>query len=258
MAFDLNAFLQENRKFLAGSAVGLAVFFAGRAVIDSMFGSTYRQAQADVGAAQRMTKDAVFHRQNLDAARAQQEGLTAAVASLGKRLAFVTRPEFQLKEGGASPANQYLDISATLRERRLGDARSRQIDLVDSVGIPDRAPTQVEEIRRTLRGLDLVDRLLGFALDARVRSIDRVGILPNKSGSRGDSIVRDEIRVELQMLATSQSLSAFLESTQATVPPLTLEGYDSVLATGNTRAASSGENLIQVSMTFTALEVEAQ
>ncbi len=259
MAFDLNAFLQENRKFLAGSVVGLALFITGRALVGSVYGSELQSARFDVLSGQGKPRGPWFVQANLQEARAQEESLTAAFARLSKRVAFVPRPAFQIQEGGASPANQYLDIASRMREQRLDDARSRGIDLADNAGLPDRAPTQLEEIRRTLRGLDLADRVIGLAIDAGVDSIDRLQLAMQRS-SKGaeESLFRDEIRVEASIKATSRALSAFLEATQASDPPLMIAAYDAPALGSQGRVAattSTGEALVQVAITFEALEI---
>lgn len=253
MAFDLNAFLQENRRFLAGVAVAGAVFIVGTAVIGSVFGAEHLRSRSELqGLTARAAKEPLFTKANLDEAKEQQSKLAACVESLGDRLRFKPRPEFQLKDGGMSPANQYLDIAARMREDRLDDARSRGVDLVDSAGVPDRAPTQIEEIRRTLLGLDLIDRILRHAVAARVRSIERVSLqLPKVRTDRRSVLYREEIRVETEIVAGSRALSSFLEATLGGDAPLTLESLESQSLAGNARW---GDGAVRVSATFLLLD----
>jgi hypothetical protein len=257
VAFNLGEFLQENRRFLAGTVVAAALFVVGTAIVGAVFGSELEAARFDVTQGKgKASKDPLFTAKNLETARKQEEALKASVDALAARLRFVPRPEFQLKDGGASPANQYLDIAARMREARLEEARARGVDLVESAGVPDRSPTQLEEIRRTLRGLDLVDRVLEILIRSRVRAVERIQIASERGREkRASPLFREEVRVEVDFLATSPALSAFLEATQERTPPLTIDSFDAVGGGASGKAAvSGGEPLVRVSVVFAALE----
>lgn len=260
MAFDLNNFLQENKKFLLGSFIGAAFFVAGYAVIDSFVFDDMRSSARDVAAVKaRLAKEELYTQKNLDEARSQETLLNDSIKSLATKLVFTTRPEFMLKDGGASPQNQYLDIASRFREKRIDDARSRGIDITDNCGVPDRSPTQPEDIRRTLRALDLADRVLECAISAGVRSIDRIQVHPDPAREdRGESMIREEIKVEFDMESSSRALSAFIEMTQSLNPPLTMDEYNSdARDPGGAGRVGRGESLIRVTLKFAALDVAA-
>jgi hypothetical protein len=256
MAFDLNTFLQTNKKFLAGALLGTGVFFVGHVIIDSVFGNDLVTSRREVASVKsKMTNNSYFSAKNLEEAKAQQKVLDETLQSLTQKLAFTSRAQFQLKDGGASPSNQYLGIAAEFRERRLDDARSRGVDLVDNVGIPDRSPTEPEDIRRTLRALDLVDRILGFALVPGTRAIDRIQIVSDREAAvRTDRWLREDIRVEFEMSLTSEALTSILEGTQAMTPPLTIVTFD---ATTIGTAGGRGDGFVRLLVTFAALDVAA-
>lgn len=265
MAFDLNQFLQENKKFLIGTAVAGALFIAASATIGSLVWDEFHSAKATVSSVvARSGKEVLYSDKNLKEARAQEEALQGAVESIAARLRFVTRPEFQLKDSGGSPANQYLDIVARFRERRLDDARSRGIDIVDHCGVPDRSPTQPEDIRRALRGIDLVDRALECAIRAGVRTIDRIVIQydSNNAAAASGAILREEIRVDLEMDATSRAFSTFLELTQK--PPIGTTPIPMDELSADTREASTGgrvargESMVRISLKMSALDVASE
>jgi hypothetical protein len=255
MAFDLNSFLQDNKKFLAASVLGAGVFFVAYAVVDSYAGAELRSARAEVGALRaKMNNAQLYTAKNLEEAKAQQKELEATVEKLTARLNFDRRPQFKLEDGGASPANQYIKIAAKMREQRLDDARARSIDLVDNCGIPDRSPTETEDIRRTLRTLDLIDRVLELAIVPGVRSIDRIAIVSDKGGERVGKAIREEIRVEFEMVMTSPARSAFLEASQAFQPPITILAIDDT-ALGSASGGGRGDSWIRVNLVVAALDV---
>jgi hypothetical protein len=267
MAFDFNTFLQENKKLLMGGFVGAALFAVSYAVIDSFVWDEWRSAARDIATIRnKAAKEETYSQKNLEQATAQQQQLDESVKSLVARLQFVTRPEFQLKDGGASPANQYWDIATRFRERRLDDARSRGIFLLESAGIPDRAPTQPDDIRRTLKGLDLTDRILEFAIQAGVRSIDRItmsadasqpgGVSQSGNAERQDLYIREEVKVEVEMDLSSKALSQFLEATQSAKPPLTIQEFRSDVRDPQTGGrVGRGESMVHVLVRFAALDV---
>ncbi|MFN0206714.1 MAG: hypothetical protein ACKVS6_10440 [Planctomycetota bacterium] len=259
MAFDLNTFLQENKKYLMGSFVGAAVFLAAYAIIDSFVWDEIRSAKREVSTIDiKRKKEEFYSQKNYDEAAAIQQKLDESITTIIDRLKFIPRPEFQLKDGGASPANQYLDIATKFRDKRGDDARSRGIVLIESAGIPDRAPTQPDDIRRTLVGIDLIDRVLGFAIESGARAIDRIVITTDTSAVRAGSAIREEIKVEFEMEFTSRALSQFLEMTQATIPPLTIDDFRSTLREAQSGGrAGRGESLIQVFVRFAALDAAA-
>ena len=164
----------------------------------------------------------LYSAKNLEAAKDQQKQLEATVKTLMKRLAFVPREAFMLKDGGPSPANQYIGIATSMRERRLDEARSRGIDLVDNAGIPDRSPTEVEEIRRTLRTLDLIDRVLDLAIAPGTRSIDKITLVSERRRRAHRPLDR---RGDPRRVRHGDDLAdalGTLEASQASDPPLTL------------------------------------
>lgn len=257
MAFDLNNFLNENKKFLMGTFVGAAFFAVAYAVINSYVWDDMRASARDVATHVKNSKQEYYSQKNLDQARAEETRLNDTIKNLAERLTFVPRGEFQLKDGGASPQNQYLDIASRYRERRLDDARSRGIDITDSCGVPDRAPTQAEDIRRTLRALDLADRVVDCAIQAGVRAMDKITVSAEPPAAQsGETLVRDEVRVEFEMEASSKALSAFLEFTQAFNPPLTIEEYNSDARDPSSAGrVGRGESLVHFTIRFAALDV---
>ncbi|MBI3817723.1 MAG: hypothetical protein HY286_03445 [Planctomycetes bacterium] len=259
MAFDLNNFLQENKRFLLGAFVGGAVFVTGYTVIDAYVWDDIRVAAHEIGSDKsKVNKEDYFSQKNLDEAKAQEEKLNQSIKALTAKLAFVSRAEFQLKDGGASPQNQYLDIASRFREKRLDDARSRGIDICDNCGVPDRSPTQAEDIRRTLRGLDLADRVIECAIGAGVREIKKITVAADAQfAGREDSYIRDEVKVEFEIEANSRALSAMIELTQASNPPLTIDEFSSdVRDAGSSGRAGRGESLVHIQIKFAAIEVK--
>jgi hypothetical protein len=101
----------------------------------------------------------------------------------------------------------------------------------------------------------LIDRVLGMVLLPGTRSVDRIVIASDrKEGAQDGRVLREQLRVDFEMILTSQSLSSFLEASQASTPPITIEAFDAT-SLGNTQTGPRGESMVRVVMTVAALDV---
>ncbi|MCB9878461.1 MAG: hypothetical protein H6835_12750 [Planctomycetes bacterium] len=222
---DAGAFVQENKRWLIGCAIGGLCWLIGATVVDSLYTRTMPTGKS-LGA-----PDEVYDQSALDAAQAENEALEAELKQLKASLTFVPAARYTTWNG---PADQHLFLTGReLKERVLQAASDRDV-LVDDGAIGWDVPTGVDDIRRVLIGLDLVDevqRRLFEAHDATRSDDDTarglVAVLALKleslrnrramqSGRRRDGIDIDDLldqqTLNLQFQADEPTLAGFLEA----------------------------------------------
>ena len=170
---DIGAFVQENKRWLLGCLLGLVVFFIGRAVI----GSIYDPAQP-----RRSTRSIVssvpnpaYDREAEKLVREESRQLEAARDELTQEMSFVPSDEFKRDGKGLSP-DQYLGKKGReVKLEILNAAGERDIEIQDgSRGLQWPSPTNVDQIRDVLFGLELLDQAAQrmFAAHDAVRELD--------------------------------------------------------------------------------------
>ena len=222
---DVGAFVQENKRWLAGSAVGAIVWFIGGAVINSI------TDPSSVAASLRGAPTQLFDNDVLTAARKEGEQLAAEKQRLQQELAFVPSAKYQLD--GKGEAQVYLfGVGHALRQSILTEANAREVQVSDK-DVKWELPKGPDEIRGMLFGLELMDeasKRLFAAHDAvraaRPEAMALRSILSLKLGSRsarpvarptrpGEVDARDKIAQE-QLSFSFQSdeavLAAFLDA----------------------------------------------
>lgn len=237
---DVGAFVQENKRWLLGCAIGVVVWQVAGAVVGATFAAAPPSARA-LGA----PSGEVYDDAALAAARDENERLLAERQRLQRELAFVPTPRYLLAGKGA--ADEYLfQVGRELRQKILAAANERDVQIAET-SITWDVPGGVDEIRATLLGLELVDevqrRLFAAHDAARAAAPDSQalrGILALKLESRrgqraqprsstpGTLDVRDVMtqeRVAFQFQADEAVLSAFLESCRQPGRTLVIEAW---------------------------------
>lgn len=239
---DVGTFVQENKRWLIGCAVGGVVYLIGNIVITSLYD---KGAEASAAVALwRSGKSAdVYPQAALDAAREEAEQLQKERERLQRELAFVPTAKFQLAGNGV-PEDYLFQVGRTLKQGLLDAADERNVQVADKeVGW---SPVNgVDEIRGVLFGLELLDeaaRRLFAAHDAvRQQDPDAVGLRailqlktddrrsqrgPVRSVRPGEVDLRDHIvqeRLLFQFQADAPTVLAFFEACRKPGRTLTLE-----------------------------------
>jgi hypothetical protein len=225
---DAGAFVQENKRWLAGVAVGAVVWLIGSAVVDSVLDPNAVGASArKLGA----PTTAVYDQKALQHARDEQAALTAERARLETELAFRPSADYQL---GSGPADEFLfQVGRALKQRINTAASQRNVQVADNA-VTWEVPSGIDEIKAVLFGLDLVDAMqqrLFAAHDRRLAAEpDAAGLRAITSikleSRRGQARVRrsarpgevdlrdllDQERVTFQFQADEATITWFLES----------------------------------------------
>jgi hypothetical protein len=225
---DLNDVWQENKRFLTIVAGGVLAFVVGEMVIASSFGDELKAQQRSVAASSRkLSGDPMYAREDLDAARAENEALRAAVGRLSQAVAFRARPEFQVQSGRGSASSQFFNVVATTREALLTLAGRSNLRVPDSVGLPALSPTRDGDIERYLEALDVIDRVVRLAVDAGAERIDHIDIkLDPALASREGVGSLERTRVVVSFSGAAGPLRRLLVATQAAGDGLLIESLE--------------------------------
>lgn len=226
---DASAFVQENKRWLVGCAIGGLVWMIASSVIDSVYDTRVGGARN-----KRSTGD-VYDSTALADAQEASEKLQQERDRLTTEMAFAVAPKYGEWSG---PADQHLFLSGrNLKQQVVNSASDRDVAVEES-DITWEVPQGIDQIRRVLFGLDLIDEIQGrlFAShdaakavseDARgLVSIESVKLESDRSrgGSggrrgrgrnRGGVDLRDLLeqqRVSIHVLADEPTIAAFLES----------------------------------------------
>ena len=240
---DIGAFVQENKRWLIGCAIGALVWMIASAIVGSIYDVDAATA-AQVGLRRSNQSAEVYTRAALTAANEEAEKLAVERQRLQQELAFVPGAKYQL--AGNGDANQYLfQVGTTLKKRILNDADERDIQVGDKdVGWP--VPTGVDEIRGVLFGIELIDEIatrLFAAHDATrdaapeamgVRAITMLKLDERRAQRAGPGRRRGEVdlrdlvvqeRVTFAFEGDEATFATFLESCQQPGRTLAVESW---------------------------------
>jgi hypothetical protein len=209
---DLNDYWQENKRFVTSVGVGAVAFLVGVLVIDSMYADDIAAAERRKSGYEKNLKKELLTASDLTEAKRQNEELLAAVATLQDETTFRARPEFVLPDG-VSAANHYLRVLSDVREDLLPRANRANLTVDAGLGMPKLSPTREDKIERYLQALDVIETVLGKAIDARVRRVDKLQIRLDPGLDSRAGIGRIErTKVKFTMSGSSLSLTAVLSA----------------------------------------------
>lgn len=151
---DVGAFVQENKRWLIGCAIGAVAWLVGSTVIGSVWNeNAAAPSPRKLGAPDRE----VYDQTALQAARQEEEQLAAAAAAQREALAFVQQDKYLL--AGKGKADEYLyQVGRALKQAILTAADERDAQVSETSIVWD-VPTGVDDVKNTLFGLELLDEL---------------------------------------------------------------------------------------------------
>lgn len=216
---DIGAFVQENRRWLIGCAIGGLLWWIGGAVVDSVW-------SAGAVRLPRMSLDTVYDDAALASAREQQQAVRVERERLEHELAFVPAPPYTEWNGSA---DQHLfQVGSDLRRAVVDGAGLRGVSVAADDVSWSTAEVGVDAIRRVLVGLDAIDavqRRLFAAHDAAraadedadgLQAILSIRLQPHARRTvRGRRPQRGE--VDLDELLDAQQLTLHFQADEATV-----------------------------------------
>tara|TARA_R110002072_G_scaffold228234_13_gene385454 strand:+ start:39750 stop:40544 length:795 start_codon:yes stop_codon:yes gene_type:complete len=220
---DAGAFVQENKRWLVGCAIGAIVWMIASSVIDSMY--SYR-----VGGTPRGAPTEAYTQDTLDTVITEGEQLTEELERLKTELAFVVTEQYSKWSGGA---DNHLFVQGRKLRRAVSDAASDRDVIVEEKDITWEPETGVDKIRGILFGLDIIDEIQARLFAAHDQSkqhdedamglyeIELIKLEPARDqrrrgrGRRGEIDLADWVTqqtVTLHFKSDEPTLATFLES----------------------------------------------
>jgi len=244
---NLEAFWQENKRFVLLVVGGTLVFLIGWIAIQSVLGDDLAAQRRSAESSQRkLASEAMYTADDYKKLEAENAALVTAVDSLSSAVTWKARPLFALDSKRGAPSNQYFAAVAATREDLLRRAGRANLRIPEDLGLPALSPTKEGDIVRYLEGLDLVDRAVRFALEVGCQRIDRIQIqLDPKLNSKAGVGTLERTRITMNLSGAPAPLVAFLARTQEAevVPdesraagPLLVERCEMTPARATTRA----------------------
>lgn len=219
---DVGAFVQENKRWLLGCALGGVVWLIAGSVIDSVANpGKALQTPRQLGAlAEVYTKEA------LAKAEAERDQLATARASLQQGLAFVPTKKYQLDGSVAHDMYGY-QTGLALKQAIVAAAKERDVQCAET-GIAWEVPTSPDDTRGMLFGLEVLDELqqrLFAAHDAvRTATPEALGLraivalkLDARRGQRAAVRAPRAGELDLRDLMVQEQVSFVVQADEATL-----------------------------------------
>jgi len=149
---DVGSFVQENRRWLIGCAVGVVVWLIAGAVVEAMVKPVWLSPQK-VGALQ----GKIYGKEALAAATVERDALAALRTSLQEELTFRLDKRFELDGKGAHDMYAY-QIGLEVKQAIVGAASERMVQC-NEAGIAWEIPTTPDDTRGMLFGLSVLEQL---------------------------------------------------------------------------------------------------
>jgi hypothetical protein len=172
---DLNAYWQENKRFLLCVMGGVVAFLIGWMLIDSFFGSDLRSQRSRKAKLESELKKPMFASADLSTAKSENEALRAVVDELSQRVEFRPREEFALRDGDA-PSSRYFAVVTDVRDELRSRCSRAGLSIPEDLGLPALSPTREQEIERYLEALDVVEATIQMGIETGVERLDKVVI----------------------------------------------------------------------------------
>jgi hypothetical protein len=213
---DLNDYWQENKRFVLTVLGGAILFMIGNQLISSVIGDELRSKRSTRDKLRSELRQGRYIARDLNVARGENKSLLEAQEVLEAQIGYPTRTRFKLDSAKGTAGHQYFTAAQDVREDILRRAGRRNIRIAKDLGLPALAPTRDDEIARYLDALDLVERVLDYAIQERVDRVDQIEIKidPGLRGRKGVGRV-ERTRVKMKMTGPSGPMMRVLAATQS-------------------------------------------
>jgi hypothetical protein len=211
---DVDAYWQENKRFVLAVAGGVLLFVVGFAVETAVFQDEILATQRTSQKYRNDLKAAQYTAQDLAEVEAENAALKESVERLTAAANFQPRPEF-VPAAGVPVANHYLRTFSRVREELEQRANRAGLALDEALGMPELSPTVESEIVRYLEALDLVEGVADLAMRARVKRMEKIQVRldPARSSRQGVGAL-ERTRVQMTLAGSSAAIARVLAWTQ--------------------------------------------
>jgi hypothetical protein len=241
---DLTGIWQENKTFIMLVVAGLLVLIIGQVVISELYPvdterKILRKSLSDIRRLEAVPKGLLIQAQD------DNEAFTTAYQRVLERVDFKPREEFLLNPS-ESPDVQYFRIVSQEREVLVETPKTFNITVANDLGMPELSPTRRKDIQRALIGLDIVDRVVGLAIESNVREVGSIDLVSDV-GRRKKGFI-EELKVSFEMTSTMASIAMFFEKLQRSENYLAIDEAELI--------SSGGEGeMIEADFTVSALTI---
>jgi len=211
----MDDFWPENKRFIMIVSAGLLVFIIGHAIINSLYADDRAVAARTYNTNNRALKTERYQSVDEREARAENDALRAAVDQMKAAVAFEARPDFRLDARKGTPSNQYFGRVDQVREQLEVRASRAGMRLPDGLGLEVVKTNSAEAIERHLEAVDLIDRVLSHAIDARVERVEKITVRldPGFDSRRGLGDI-ERTTVQFKMVSNPESIVELLDASQ--------------------------------------------
>jgi hypothetical protein len=154
---EIGVFVQENKRWLLGCALGGVVFIVARMVIQTINDPRPKLSQASaLVSAAKNPDNAVYDDQVRVSVTKEADELKAERARLESELAFTHDPAWLIEGQGQAPDEYLGKKGRELKGRLQKEANKRAVDVADDK-LKWPSPTAVDDVRAVMFGLEIID-----------------------------------------------------------------------------------------------------
>ena len=207
---DLTDIWQEHKKFILAVAGALVLLLVGQGIIKSTYPVAAVASESN-RVSSRLRRDPEVTSSIVRSVQAEVDELRERLTSLVAEMNFRTEELFELP-AGVSPTSYCWETIREMQRILVDEAERQDIRVPEKLGLEDAAPTDPEEVRRTLRALNIIYNVVLTAIDSNVKRIQRIRIEEaSRSRVRGASFVTG-LSVEFEIVGTEVSVRTLIDT----------------------------------------------
>jgi hypothetical protein len=208
---DLTDIWQEHKKFILAIAAALLVWLIGKGTLNANYDVD------SVAGRIRSIDSGLRRKENIKAStvsgvRTEVEGLRARLTELVQEMDFRPDEVFVLPPGEPNPTSHCWSTIRYVQKVLVDEAERLDIRVPEKLGLDNAAPTDREEIRRTLRALNIIHNVVLSCIQSGVRSVQRIRIEDEAKRRAGGTSFVSELRVEFEIHGSEKSLRSVIGS----------------------------------------------
>jgi hypothetical protein len=142
--------------------------------------------------------------------QSEVDALKARHTELARAMRFKAGDDFVLPAGESDPRMFFFRKLRNLQNALVDAAAKQDIRVPDGLGLKELAPTDPEEIRRTLLALNVIQDVLVQAISSGVRRIETIHMEDAQRGRSKSAGPVKELRLDFDVVGGERSLRAMV------------------------------------------------
>ena len=205
---DLAELWQQHKGFLLTIVGALVVMLIGTSVISDRYPvSSLRSKSSGIQATLNTTVNVPDA--DVRELRGEVESLRVQIGQLVQEMQFDGDELFELPATEPNPTSYCFVVLRRVQDELVDHASRQNISVPEKLGLQDAAPADPDDIRRTLRALNVIQSVVLAGIDSGVRRIARIQIDPAHTGVRQGAFYQ-ELGVQFDIVGSERSLQAVL------------------------------------------------